>query len=1363
MGNFCDSLFSFCLMVKRLLLTLLISVVVSGYAHGHNIRYIDTSSGLSSQFVLSLCQDESGFIWAGAYSGLNMIAGSVCLPFGFGSGNFQTTGNCINRVLSSGDAIWISSNVGLERYNPQNGSIERHNHFRGSYRIFSSQGGDMLVMTEGGKVYAYNAKSHQFDLMRNLGVNRNTLRQIVIDKQHNILILEQDRLRQGRLVQDDEGVTSCQLHSTIKLIGDNQIVSAYYDGKYLFVVNSNYDLMMTSSFSEMPVFQYNMRKLMEEYGVISTIVREHNNIIIGFLTSGVVSLTYSGKGQYEARLLPVKHGVFDILRDARQDVIWLATDGEGLCAIVNEPYTIHNENLQNMPVPVSKPVRAIMMDKQGRLWVGTKGDGIVTIDNYHPFGSSGKISQYTQSNSLLADNSVYSFTSSRRNLLWIGTDGSYLNYYSFASQSICRLDVKGADFRFIHDIVEVSKDELWIATSGYGVIQVFLSGPDDHLQVKSARRYLYFPKSPSKSQFFSIAQQGDRYLWFCDRNLGIFRYDRRTGKFMLLRFKVKPKDFDVLQLENDPLDICVAPDGKLFCATSSGIIEFYQSNGKYYWKKLNLGESKSNTVFRSIIYQKGGFIWACSPSTIMRYHIATGQVKSFNHTSGIDVQELNDDAAYYDEKSGIKYFGGIGRLVAISPSVPNADQSYHPDLYFLYARMDNEFYGVDRQNTPNLVFEHDNNNFTLYYSAPDYINGDSYRYEYRFNNSEWIDNGNQCFLNITNMKPGYYNLQMRYVTGNYTSKVYKFAFRINPPWYFSWWMELLYCLLAMLLVAYVVRKYYLRQKERREHAMESLKRKHKEDVYESKLRFFTNITHEFATPISLIVGPCQRILSNSTIPTQIRNHAILIQHNCERLNGLIQDIMEFRRIESDHLELTVEKVDISTMVQKIVDDFNFLADKQQVGFSVAVAKNIEWPTDSNAFVTLVTNLLSYAFKYTPSQGCIDFSMHVEDDSLLLQFTNHGTLISQEQIPTMFDHYRILERLEDKTESKRSRYDIGLAISQGLIKLLKGNIQVHSNATSTIFDVKFPRIELSEARSDGLNPPATYISRKASLASPSLDTRLSKRKIDSDKSTVIIIDDNEEMLWLLGDFFSENYNVSIYKDPNQALQELIEYNPDVIISDVMMQSASGIDICRQLKANPITAHIPVILLSSINTDEERIKGIKAGADMYISRPCDMDYLHSAVEKFIKNKEVLKNYYESPLSSMIRMNAKFINKEDKKLYDQMMDVINKNLDNPKLSTKFIADEMAMTVRSLYRKLESFTKESPTTIIRESRLEQARILLIKTNLTVEEICYKVGFSTRGTFYRLFAERFHCTPKQYHDRKVNQAEDAISSLTDT
>ncbi|MGI6242543.1 MAG: ATP-binding protein [Prevotella sp.] len=1339
--------------MKKILLAALISVSLSLPALAENVRVISTRNGLSSQSVLSMCQDSNGFVWAGTCTGLDLLNMYDCLSIGNYFTSLKTTGAMIDGLeVGEPSTLWIHTNLGLQKFSQLDGKVEIFPEISGTYRVAANANGYAVVLRDNGAFYYYNKQQRIFERLTLNHVKYDDILTFYLTPDNEIFIVSKTRPIAGRLVEQEEGKIAFERMESFTRFS-RPLKNAWYDGTNLYVLDNVDNLSMSHEINQIPTFQYNVSELIKSRGNISCVIHDGKDLVIGFVQDGAVRLkaTPMDSRQYEIEDLPIQGGIIELLKDQRQDILWVATDGKGILAISNDAYSYHNELFSKLDIKLSAPVRALYRDADETLWVGTKGNGIISYPRFSFSGGGSPSHVYSVNNSALSDNSVYCFTPSRRPILWIGSDGKSLNYYSYDSHTIKELSLGISNFGNVHDILELSKNELWITTGGYGVFRVLLGGPDNAPVVTDVKQILYDRLNPGNSQFTNIVSD-NRFLWFACRNGGLFRYERKTGHIVRFSFGARENN-----LRNDIMSVSLLPNGKIFCATSSGLITMKRSNGKYVWKTLDLNSRVHNVVFRSIVAHAPGTIWAASSSGLLHYDDSTQSIVRLTAESGIDILEFSDGAAFYDNREHVAYFGGTNGFVAVAKSANKAVVDYHPDICFQMLKMGDAVSAISLREDCMVELPHDQNNFVMYYNAPDYINGNSYFFQYRFNDDKkWIDNADRRQLNFSNLQPGTYRLQMRYIHGGYTSKVYSMAIRILPPWYLSWWMKTVYWLCFLIAVWYLVRMYIMKQRRRRDRLIKDMDQQRKDDVYESKLRFFTNITHEFATPISLISGPCQRILDMPGLSSQIKKYADLIAKNSVRLNDLIQEIMEFRRIETDHRIASIEKVRVSEVLESLVDEFSLVAEQAKVDFQTDIQKGVEWNTDHHAFITIATNLLSNAFRYVPDGGYVRLKLHTSDDQLILTFVNNGQAVSQDQIERMFDRYKILERLETNRDRGKGRNGLGLAISRGLVKLLDGDIHVEGGKGETLFTVTLPQKEVTQKKA--LIQNVNYINDKPNFDKKVVTVENKHINIVPDKPVIIYIDANDEMLWFIRDCFEGEFNVVEFHDAQKAMEGILEYNPDVIIADIMIEPMNGIEFCRQIKQNAVTAHIPVVLISSLNDDQTRIDSMEAEADMYITRPFDVDYLRSVVNKFLKHNTVLKNYYQSSLSSFERVNSKFIHKEDKELYDNMKQIIEDNITNPSLSTQFVANELGLGIRNLYRRLQSITEKKPSAFIKEARLERARVLLTTTRMSMEEVCYKSGFVNRGTFYKLFSTKFGCTPKQYHDKMMSETKELLS-----
>lgn len=552
--------------------------------------------------------------------------------------------------------------------------------------------------------------------------------------------------------------------------------------------------------------------------------------------------------------------------------------------------------------------------------------------------------------------------------------------------------------------------------------------------------------------------------------------------------------------------------------------------------------------------------------------------------------------------------------------------------------------------------------------------------------------------------------------------------------------------MSCYIVYITVKKHH----KKRKYQLIKLQQKQKEEIYESKLRFFTNITHELCTPLTLIAGPCQRVLSYPRSDSYILKYTELIQRNVRRLNELLQELIEFRRIDTQHRQCTIEDINLSELGTEVFNSFTELADSRNIHYQISVTDNIVWPTDRSAIITIITNLISNAFKYTPNQGDISVNISTDNNSLLLKVCNSGPGIQPKDLHLIFDRYRILDHFEKQsTQGGATRNGLGLAISKSLVELLQGNIQVESTPNvMTTFTVVLPQIPVTPQNC--ISP----IDKEIKITSQTVDFVLSPKEYEYKESrpTIFIIDDDTEMLWFISELFAEQYNVIPFADGSVALRKLETFHPDLIISDIYMTPISGIILTKRIKESKQTSHIPIILLSASQDVKEQIKGMESGADIYLNKPFNVEYLKTVVDNLIKRNHSLKNYYESTLSTFNLTNGKLLHSSDQEFLNKMLQIIDNNIMNPEISTQFVAESMGLSIRNLYRKLKGITDMTPANIIKEYRLNMAAKLLVKTKLSIDEIIYKSGFTNRGTFFKLFSSKYGYTPKAYREQKISE-----------
>ena len=617
---------------------------------------------------------------------------------------------------------------------------------------------------------------------------------------------------------------------------------------------------------------------------------------------------------------------------------------------------------------------------------------------------------------------------------------------------------------------------------------------------------------------------------------------------------------------------------------------------------------------------------------------------------------------------------------------------------------------------------------------------------------QWVNNGSESGVSFTNMAPGEYTLLVKYYNSVFDkeSDVYSLVIRIGDPWYASWWAYLIYALCLLLLAALLIRSFILRSKRKKQELLNEIEKRHQKNVFESKLRFFTNIAHEFCTPLTLIYGPCGRILSSKGLSKFVVDYVQMIQTNAERLNNLIHELTEFRRIETGNREVRVESLNVSSIVKGIAKTFVEMAKSRNITFLSKIPEQVMWNSDKGFLNTIIINLISNAFKYTPDGQSIKIEVDTSRENMLaLRVANEGSTIKEKDFQYIFNRYAILDNFENQDEKNFSRN--GLAISYNMAKLLNGTLKVENTSDGWVmFTLTLPVMELTTGVSETKRLTAEYI--------PKIDTqsilKLPQYEFDKMRPTLLVVDDEIEMLWFIGEIFSADFNVVTLQDPERLDQVMNEVYPNVIICDVMMPGMGGIELTRRIKSVKETAHIPIIVVSGRHEMEQQMEALSAGAEMYITKPFSAEYLRISVCQVIERKEVLKNYFSSPISSFEKSDGKLTHKESKKFLQSVLKIINDNITNKDLTPRYIADRLAISPRSLYRKMEEIGEDSPTDLIKECRLHIAKDLLLTTKKTIDEIVFDSGFSNKVTFFKVFREKYEYTPKKFRMKHLEEVQ---------
>ena len=1318
------------------------------HVHAYNMRQTSNSDGLSNSAILSLSLDDAGFLWIGTCDGVNIADGISVTPFSTLFPGLRLSGNIIEKIVNTGDGQnWVLTNYGLDHVDSRLGTVRTYPQFHGQEWLCYSSPDNLFVMTEDSRLHCYDrSKGDEFEVLTTLKHNYRDVKSLSIHN-NTLLLVAADGIYSYDLIHGREG--SYEVAENGKLI-DKHIVFAKSQGETIFIIDDNGMISQVGQRGEItPVTDISDE--LKKRGSISDLVHDHQgNFFISFATDGAMWVGINTEGQYQAVDLGLRVGVFCLEQSPLQDVVWIGSDCQGVYTYWDDQYSIRSFDFSLFNKKITHPVRAVYLDKYKNLWLGTKGDGVLKVRNfneYYPKPGLNDSELFTSFNSGLSQNLVFGFCPSSRPILWIATEDG-VSYYNYDDGKIFTPQLP-AEMKYVHGVYEENDSTLWAVTLGYGVIKASISGPAGHPVIDQVKIYTTEDTKLSANLFFAMTADKNGNLLFCNRGLGIFEI--KNDKLVPVPFK---NDFGIRTVY-DVFD-AIKDDDALWIGTGTGLIK--SSEGE---DMLFFGTEKgfANNTIHEMIRTDDGEIWLSTNKGLVRFDPGSNESETYGRNYGLTVTEFSDGAGFNTGNSLI--FGGINGLTIVTKHDGYVKpQPFCPQISLSSISVAgrgvilSEY--IDKGKSPHrLVFDSNQNHFTLSFAAPDFINAYSYMYYYTLDGKEWINNGPNPTISFNEMSHGTYNLKVKYVnraTG-YESAPYSLQIVVKAPWYLSGLARFIYLLMAIGLVFLAIRQYMRRQRE----AMARLEQQHREEVYEEKLKFFTNITHEFCTPLTLLYGPCERILAYPGADDYIRKYVGLIRDNTERLNTLIQELIDFRRIETGHKQLRITPISISDICEETMRSFSELAERNDIDFVDEIAADIVWNSDFSSICKILNNLISNAFKYTASGGTIRVSVKVDNDTLIISVYNTGKGIREEDKAKIFNRYSVLDNVEENAiRSLSHRNGLGMAICHSMVEMLDGSITIESAVGQYAdFIVRLPRLEADPSAETNSKSGSSTDVKDCNIVSASEEYEPEAPIVQSGNNdgveTILVIDDNPEILALLSDTLSD-YNVVTATSADNGLEFIRHTVPAVIISDIMMPGTDGMELTRQLKGNRHTMHIPLVLLSAKNSTDEKVAGIESGADAYVGKPFSPNYLRAVVKRLLESRSHLKEYYNTSASAYEYSDGRLLHREDKEYLQRVVTFIDEHIDDSELSPEQLAAHLKTSVRNLYRKFKELDEVTPNDFIKNHRMAYAAKLLLTTSMTVQEIIYRSGFNNRSHFYKEFDKRYGMTPKDYRTNNVKK-----------
>lgn len=1014
------------------------------------------------------------------------------------------------------------------------------------------------------------------------------------------------------------------------------------------------------------------------------------------------------------------NGVYALFRD-RDDNIWVGYTKKGMSIYRGENKTwsfSHLNALHHDGLP--DDINSTCEDLQGNLWLGTDGFGLYRVD---PDGTE---TVYTTSNSALRSNVITDIHCDSKGRIWLGTfygglscieDGMMRTYsYSEDGNSLASMNVWSLD----HD----DAGRIWIGTLGAG-LQVLEPETGCFETFTSAKDGL----ANDFVHEVECASDGNIYI---ATSYGLSIFNPQIREFKVVEGSPERRHVALTGLEVDSRG--------LVWLDADGFLSVYDPSASKYYNPSH----PSLKAVRGIIEDREETIWVITDAGMCRISVGVAHEEGYRFdVTAFGFPQQQD--LHFNQRSvsmtssGDFVIGSFSGYMTFSPYKHSASydvrshELYFTDLYIGNTRIapGHEYDGhvileQAMEYTSSVVLDHSYPVIFVEYSCPDYFSVQELNLYSKIEGAseEWMKvDKHSRKLTLANLSPGHYRLILSPDTED-TAEAVTLSIRIRPPWWATWWAICVYVLLLVLglYAAWMT----IRRKEREKKARIEQAAKHEQRHYvdEMKMRFFTNVSHDFRTPLTLILTPVEEMIARNpelkedTFISTIHRNALILQN-------LVNEVLDLRKMEQFGTELSLIRADLVKVVEDTVSSFMLMAENQGIMLSVESSDtSLSFDFDKGKIVKVLTNLLSNAFKFTPKGGNISVSIHHSDDSVEVSVCDSGPGVSDKDKRRVFDRFY-------QAKNSPAGSGIGLHVAREFILLHGGDIVVEDNDPSgAVFRFILP---MSVSSAEG-SADEFVIKEDAQSVS------------DSSRPSLLVADDNDDFRTFMKVSLSTEYNVYEASDGVEALKVLSDKDIDVVISDVMMPNMDGTEFCRKVKSDINTSHIPFILLTAKAMQDDECYGLEAGADDYLTKPFNMSILKLRIAKFIEWKKRSKKLFEKELE--ITTEQITLTSMDDRLLQQAINLINENISNPDFSVSELSASLCMHRTNLYKKLLYITGKTPVEFIRAIRLKRAAALLETNGVYVSEVAYMVGFNSPKVFAGHFREEFGCSPSEYRKR---------------
>lgn len=1344
--------------MKKLLLFLgLILQVLALTASTSSIfKNLGLKEGLSNGFVNDMIIDGQGFIWAATESGLTRIAGTKCTIFKNNNSNIDNDGIVGLYYNKESNSIWILFKNGhIDVFDCK---TQQFIHFtqkipkKSVADIKGAADGGIWIAYYDGTIQHYTPKNQKFSTISNkrLPNIKNGIRSITDDGNDHLYIgLRIEGLYVYNLRTQKTKYFRHNPNDPQSLPGDN-VRSICIDHAKNIWVGTNLGLGLLDPFTgKFKVFKHiannpaslagdNIHQIIEmndrtlwiasDIGGISVLdLNLYKNPLTEELKFSQITKENSGLSSNNNRR---------IIQDSFGN-IWIANYSMGIDFIAKSAASINT--LQYMGKALEE-VTGLYCDHQGNLWIGQ--------DNLMSLYQNGKLMQTWNFSSYLSNSSssIYVFEEDKKGNIWCGTSDNGVLKFNPHTHSFTRINY--AQNLDVHALCENAQGKMWVGTEA-GIFSV----ENDKIN-KEQELNRQMGKNPTI--IYSIKEDNYGKIWIGTLDRGVFVFSKQMKLIVHLTEKN-------LLATNTINHIIKDADGGIWMATMRGLAYVQNPLQPGAIKNYNERYGIKDSHIRAISQDKQGNIWVSMFSGIACLNIHKQRFYNYDYESGIPTSNFVEASAV-TTPDGTIYFGSPGGICFFNPQQLTEPKAVSPIQIINCERvgkLSDQF--ASRLISPNnegiICLSHDDNTFKINFTIKDFSQEGNVEYSYMMKglDDQWYETEGDNEVTFRNLKPGDYTFIIRAKLKNQDwedASTAEMKVVVNPPLWLTWWAKLCYVLLIMGILGYFFRSYQKQLLLRNSLVQEKWESKQRQQVNEERLRFFTNITHELRTPLTLILGPLEDLMEDKEIAERVHHKIGCIHASAERLLNLINDILEFRKTQTQNRKLTVAKANLGALVREIGVRFKDLNQNSRLNIRLNIQTGVpELYFDSEVINTVINNLMSNAIKYTP-EGSITLSLTMpEDNTIAIAVEDTGYGIDKDALPHICDRY-----YQENGNHQASGTGIGLALVKSLATLHQAELTVESEkgrGSKFTFSLKADRTYPEALHKDDNQDLAT-----AENAEENETT--SKEPTEDIRPLLLIVEDNADIRLYIEESLHEDYRIIQACNGREGMEQAFSKVPDIIVSDIMMPEMDGIKMTHILKEDIRTSHIPIILLTAKTSINDQEEGYDSGADSYLTKPFSAKLLHSRIRNILSGRRRLADYIVQKNISQFETSADEqqtsqkateekedamtcqISNLDKKFLEKLNKLIENHISTDDLDMAFMTDKMAMSHSTFYRKVKALTGMSANEYIKKAKLRHSMTLLKKGEYSIAEVAILAGFNNLGNFRESFKREFGKSPSE-------------------